>query len=159
MPPVFIALGSNLNSPRFQLDRAVEAFETHPEIHRLAVSAWLESEPMNCPNGSPPFFNGVMRLETTLSPDALFDFCQSLEVQAGRKPYAQRQMNEARPLDLDILFYGDLILKTPHLEIPHPRLHQRDFVLKPLVELDPTWEHSVLKRSMLQLLEDLHQIS
>jgi 2-amino-4-hydroxy-6-hydroxymethyldihydropteridine diphosphokinase len=156
---VFIALGSNLGNPAFQLERAVQAFNTHPEIHQLVVSTWLESEPMNCPEGSPAFLNGVMRFETTLTPEALFAFCQSLEAQAGRKAQAERVLNEARPLDLDILFYGDFILHTPYLEIPHPRLHQRAFVLKPLVELDATWVHPVLRRSMLQLLEDLHKIS
>ena len=151
MPTVFLGLGSNLNNPEVQLNQAVEALKTHPQIARIQRSAWHASSPMHCPEGSPDFLNGVVMLETTLTPDALHELCQSLEAQAGRLLREARLLNAPRPLDVDILFYGDLILNTTDLVIPHPRLQDRAFVLAPMLELAPTWEHPILKRSVTEL--------
>jgi 2-amino-4-hydroxy-6-hydroxymethyldihydropteridine diphosphokinase len=151
MPTVFLGLGSNLNNPETQLNQAVEGLSKHPQIEHLKRSAWHVSSPMHCPEGSPDFLNGVVMLETTLSPKALQAFCQCLEAQAGRHPLGTRLLNAPRPLDVDILFYGDLILQTADLVIPHPRLQDRAFVLEPMLELAPAWEHPILKHSIREL--------
>jgi 2-amino-4-hydroxy-6-hydroxymethyldihydropteridine diphosphokinase len=151
MPTVFLGLGSNLNNPEAQLNQAVETLKEHPEIRHLQRSSWHASSPMHCPEGSPDFLNGVIMLESTLPPDALHAFCQSLEIQAGRLPREARLLNAPRPLDVDILFYGDAIIHTAELVIPHPRLQDRAFVLAPMLELAPTWEHPILKRSVTEL--------
>jgi 2-amino-4-hydroxy-6-hydroxymethyldihydropteridine diphosphokinase len=151
MPIVFLGLGSNLNNPEAQLNHAVDSLKAHPHIQQLRQSQWYASTPMDCPEGSPDFLNGVLELHTTLSLNALHDFCQWLETQAGRLPEKDRLHHAPRPLDVDILFYGDLILHTPELIIPHPRLHERLFVLEPMLELAPSWEHPIFKQS-IQLL-------
>ncbi len=157
MPTVFLGLGSNLNNPDAQLNQAVDALKEHPEIRHLKRSQWHASPPMHCPEGSPDFLNGVVMFETALLPDALQAFCQFLEAQAGRLPKETRLLNAPRPLDVDILFYEDLILNTADLIIPHPRLQDRAFVLAPMLELAPGWEHPILKRSVSEL--DLAQKS
>ncbi|MFN9691702.1 MAG: 2-amino-4-hydroxy-6-hydroxymethyldihydropteridine diphosphokinase [Vampirovibrionales bacterium] len=157
MPTVFLGMGSNLDNPEAQLNQAVEAFTRHPQIEHLKRSSWHASSPMHCPEGSPDFLNGVVMLETTLSPKALQAFCQTLETQAGRPPLDTRLLNAPRPLDVDILFYGDLILQTADLVIPHPRLQDRAFVLEPMLELAPDWEHPILKLSVTALFKALSQ--
>lgn len=150
---VFLALGGNLKHPPEPLIQAVQALRSHAAISDLTHSRWRKTLPVNCPEGSPAFYNGVLRLKTSLSIDSLWDLCQALEREAGRLPPQIRGKNTPRALDIDLLFYDEQVLHTPVLQVPHPRLHERDFVLLPFLELAPDWQHPVFKTSMATLAQ------
>lgn len=144
---VYIALGTNLGNRLLNLRRAIDAFA--PDVHIVAESRVYETEPWGYAD-QPAFLNMAVHAETGLSPKRLLSFLKKLEAQLGRLPtfrYGPRQ------IDLDILFYDDLVLNTPPLVIPHPRLHERAFVLVPLADLAPALVHPVLRLSVAQLLE------
>jgi 2-amino-4-hydroxy-6-hydroxymethyldihydropteridine diphosphokinase len=131
----YIALGSNLDGPEAQLRRAVEALGCLPESRLVAVSSFYRSAPMG-PRDQPDYLNAVACLRTRLAPEALLDALQAIEAEQGRVREGSRRWGP-RPLDLDILLYGDLRLESEHLDIPHPGVFQRNFVLYPLHELRP----------------------
>lgn len=113
----------------------------------------------SAPVGGPPqpwYINCVLCIETSLSPQDLLAALQKLEVHHGR---VRLLRDGPRPLDLDILFYGDQIVHAPNLTIPHPRAHERSFVLQPMAELAPDFLHPVFQRTMRELLHDLHEPS
>ena len=112
----------------------------------------IETDPVGGPPQD-PFLNTVIELATTLPPRELLKESRRIEGELGRP--SARGRNEPRILDIDILFYGDIIVSEPELEIPHPRLHERAFVLQPLVELAPALRHPVLNRTAAELLADL----
>ncbi|MFZ1805478.1 MAG: 2-amino-4-hydroxy-6-hydroxymethyldihydropteridine diphosphokinase, partial [Nitrospira sp.] len=97
------------------------------------------------------FLNGVVQLETNITPRSLLSTLQEIERALDRD---EDNRSGPRTIDLDILFYGKHVIKEPGLTIPHPRLHQRRFVLMPMNELDPLWVHPTLNQSMAQLLND-----
>lgn len=147
MNTAWISAGSNIGDRRAQLGRAIAALEACGRV--IAVSSCYETEPVGY-DDQPWFLNLAAGLETRLTPHQLLSFCQSIELAQGRmRPFP----NAPRTLDLDILFYGDLILDRPDLVLPHPRLEDRRFVLEPLAEIAPLLRHPVLKRSVRQLLE------
>jgi 2-amino-4-hydroxy-6-hydroxymethyldihydropteridine diphosphokinase len=136
--PVGIALGSNLG------DRATEIEAGFSFLRELAAdgnvrrSPVIETVPVDCPPGSMVFLNAVAEIQLdpeTLPPEKLLRRLQAFEAQRGRP--SEHARNSARPLDLDILYYGDLVVQTPELTIPHPRIAERRFVLEPLAHLRP----------------------
>jgi 2-amino-4-hydroxy-6-hydroxymethyldihydropteridine diphosphokinase len=132
----YVGLGANLGSagstPAQTLVAATEALASLPQTRVDAVSRRYVSDPVDA--AGPPFFNQVVRLRTHLSAPDLLDHLQAIERDFGRtRPYR----NAPRTLDLDLLLLDDRIIDTPRLVVPHPRLHQRLFVLMPLAELDP----------------------
>ena len=136
IPEVIIALGANLGNPVAQLQKALARLQGFSSSPLLYSSVW-QSTPVDCPDGSPVFGNAVailapLPLET---PDSLLKKLQSVEQEFGRRP--KQVLNEPRPLDLDIVAWGDSVVSAPHLQIPHPRASQRRFVLAPLAELTP----------------------
>ncbi|HEX5054491.1 MAG TPA: pantoate--beta-alanine ligase [Planctomycetota bacterium] len=130
---VYVGLGSNEGDRRARLDLALQQLAAVPGIEVVRASAWRESElhGEGPPQGA--FLNGVAELRTTLTAAALLGVCQALEAAAGRSLPAPR--NHPRPLDLDILLYGDETIDTRALVVPHARLHEREFVTVPLAEL------------------------
>jgi len=134
MRPViaFLGLGSNLGDREAQLRTALERLSATPGVNVLQTSSLRETAPSGGP-AQGPFLNGACKLATTLSPHALLSVCQALELAAGRQLPAQR--HAPRPLDLDLLLYGELVIDTRELVVPHPRLFEREFVLQPLQEL------------------------
>jgi 2-amino-4-hydroxy-6-hydroxymethyldihydropteridine diphosphokinase len=134
--PVALALGANLGDRAANLDRAVALLAAGP-LRDVRHSRWYPSAPLECRPGAPPFLNGALIGTTALTPDELLAACQQTEAQLGRP--AQRAWHADRPLDVDILLYGQLVLDTPALRVPHPELHRRDFVLVPLAEVAPDW--------------------
>jgi 2-amino-4-hydroxy-6-hydroxymethyldihydropteridine diphosphokinase len=130
-----IALGSNLGDRYARLTHAVEALRKIHEQGDFLVSSFHETEPDNCPPKSPKFLNAVLELETSLEPQALLGRLQSLEREAGRSE--KHGFHTPRTLDLDILYYGTTILDTPGLQLPHPRMTERPFVMTPLAEIRP----------------------
>jgi len=146
---VYIALGTNLGERLNNLRAAIEAMG--PDIIVLAESHIYETPPWGYED-QPAFLNMVVKAETGLEPEALLRFLKQLEVQLGRE---QNFRWGPRLIDLDILFYGDLILDTPPLVIPHPRLHERAFVLVPLADVAPNLTHPVFQRSVNDLLVEI----
>ena len=133
----FVGLGANLpgshGTPREALDAAIAALDTLASSSLQKVSRLYVSDPVDATG--PSFFNRVAQLQTCLSPEALLDELQGIEDRFGReRPYR----NAPRTLDLDLLMVDDLQWQTPRLILPHPRMHERLFVLMPLAELDPT---------------------
>jgi 2-amino-4-hydroxy-6-hydroxymethyldihydropteridine diphosphokinase len=130
---VFIALGANLGDARAALDAAFVALAHLPHTSLRAASSLYTTAPIDA--GGPDYLNAVVMLATRLAPHALLTELQRIERALGReRPYR----NAPRTLDLDLLLYGDRRIETPELTVPHPRLHQRAFVLRPLAEIAPT---------------------
>ena len=128
----YIGLGANLGDAQASLRAALQALAALPGCRLLRVSSFYRSAPVDASGAD--FHNAVAALHTVLAPLALLDALQAIEQQFGReRPYA----NAPRTLDLDLLLFGDQQLHSPRLTLPHPRLHQRAFVLQPLLELSP----------------------
>jgi 2-amino-4-hydroxy-6-hydroxymethyldihydropteridine diphosphokinase len=131
MIDAYIALGSNLQQPLAQLQRATQAIAKLQGSTILSTSPVYRSAAVG-PGEQPDYLNAVLQLHTALAPLALLDALQEIETRQGRV----RELRwGARTLDLDILLYGDEAIQLPRLEIPHPRLAERDFVLYPLLEI------------------------
>ncbi len=129
----FIGLGANLDDPRDQVQRALGELARLPQSTLVARSTLWHSAPVGYAN-QPAFVNAVARLETGLSADALLDELQKVESAHGR---ARSFANAPRTLDLDLLLYGEEVRASPRLTLPHPRMHERAFVLNPLLEIAP----------------------
>lgn len=145
---VYIGLGSNIGSPSQQLDQALTSLSQLSSSVLIAHSAFYTSKPVG-PQDQPDFVNAAAKLKTTLSPDALLKQLQLIEINQGR--IKKRHWGE-RCIDLDILLYGNNTLNNEDLTIPHREIANRDFVLRPLLELnsdlslpDGTTLHSLLK--------------
>lgn len=134
MPTVYLGLGANLGKRRETIDAALARLADHPAICVGAVSALIETAPVGGPAGQPNYLNGAAAIETNLDPAALLAELKRIEHDLGRRDGPRWG---PRPIDLDILLYGDLALDTPDLTIPHPRLRERRFVLEPLAEIAP----------------------
>ena len=129
----YIGLGSNLADPSRQLEQAIAALKTLPQSRLSAFSSLYHSSPLG-PADQPDYVNAVAMLDTRLAPLALLDALQAIEQQQGR---VRGQHWGPRTLDLDLLLYGNERIEYPRLQVPHPQLSKRDFVLIPLAELAP----------------------
>lgn len=150
---VYIGFGSNVGDRVDFCDRAVTLLSLLPHSQLTGISLLYEAEPVN--DGSNPgdgwFLNGVVQLETDITPKSLLGVLREIEWSLGR---ARDNRSGPRTIDLDILFYGDRVINEADLVVPHPRLHQRRFVLMPLSELDPLLVHPIRKRSVNQMLAE-----
>jgi 2-amino-4-hydroxy-6-hydroxymethyldihydropteridine diphosphokinase len=148
MARVFVGLGSNLGDRESTLRAAVGRLRGMPEVEVRGVSTLRDTDPVG-PVAQPRFLNGVVELETELSPRLLLGALLELERAFGRDRSVVPAQGP-RTLDLDLLLYDDRTISEPGLEVPHPRLHERRFVLQPLAELDPDLQ--VPGRGPVQLL-------
>ena len=134
MTVAYIGIGSNVGERREFVRRAVAALDGDPGIEVLAASSLYETTPI----GGPPqrsFVNLVAKIDTSLEPRSLLELCKAIESRLGRQPSDMRW--GPRVADLDVLLFGDEKVNEANLEIPHPRMAQRKFVLVPLLEIDP----------------------
>lgn len=146
-----IALGSNMGDSRRLIGDALETLRASNDIKELRSSSLIVTKPYGYTEQA-DFLNGAVLCRTLLSPQALLRFLQSVEQDAGRV----REIHWGpRTLDLDLIFYDDAIIRTPTLTVPHPDMHNRDFVLRPASELMPEYVHPVLGVTVQQLLERL----
>jgi len=153
---VFLALGGNLGNPLEAFKSAVEKLQRHPRISLQGTSSLYRTPAVGGPAGQPDYLNTVIELQTDLSPYELLDFCQQIENAAGRT----REVRwGARTLDIDLLLYGQQRLNTVKLQLPHPRLQERNFVLVPLVELAADFIHPVQQQTVAELLARLPKVA
>jgi 2-amino-4-hydroxy-6-hydroxymethyldihydropteridine diphosphokinase len=152
---ILIGLGANLPTSEFGPPVAgCEAALVELDNRGLRVAArsrWYTSAPVP-PSDQPWFVNGVARVETALTPDAVLAVLHAVERRFGR---VRTVRNAARTLDLDLLAYGDVVLREGEVVVPHPRLHERAFVLLPLAEVAPGWRHPVLGLTAAAMVEAL----
>ena len=148
---IFLSLGTNLGDRAANLRSAVSALA--PPMRVVRESSIYETAPWGFEDQS-HFLNMVVEAETDLAPLDLLKYLKTLETELGRTPTFRYG---PRLIDLDILFYDELILQKPELTIPHPRLHERAFVLVPLADLAPNFIHPVLQKTIQQLLDNINR--
>lgn len=153
MASVYIGLGTNLGNREANLELAIRLFK--PEFTVRKVSPVYETDPLYR-LGQPQFFNAVCCVETTLSPEAALEKCKAIERAMGRK---KGDTHDPRIIDVDILFYDDVVLKTADLTIPHPRLHERAYMLVPLSKIAPRFVNPATGKTVMQMLRALGRFS
>ena len=154
MPTVaYIGVGSNLEHRDQNIQKAREAVFAHPAVRFLPSAPIYETLPFE----GPPqglYLNTVWEIETNLSAHELLSLLLTIENRIGR---VRLEKNGPRLIDLDVLFFGDEIIQDPNLQVPHPRLQERWFVLKPLWDLRADLVHPILKKSVCELLDEVHE--
>ncbi|NLB72121.1 MAG: 2-amino-4-hydroxy-6-hydroxymethyldihydropteridine diphosphokinase [Chloroflexi bacterium] len=149
MTLVYLGLGTNLGDRRANLEKAIKAINQKMIVLRKSsvyeTKAWGYTE-------QPDFLNQVIEVSTDLSPLSLLNFLKRTETELGR---VENFRYGPRLIDVDILFYGELIRNTARLQIPHPKLHERAFVLVPMAELEGEFVHPVLEKTIAELLENV----
>jgi 2-amino-4-hydroxy-6-hydroxymethyldihydropteridine diphosphokinase len=144
---VYIGLGSNLGDRESFLRQAILRLAKIDGLEITAVSAIYASQPVDMADESPPFLNQVLRAEYLFTPDELLPAVELIEIELGR---ADKGAHLARSIDIDILIFGGRRIKTDRLEIPHPRMLHRPFVLVPLLEIDSTLAHPATGKKLSQ---------
>lgn len=130
---VAFSLGSNIGNRLATLEAACDRLAD--ALGNLRLSQVYETEPVDCPEGSPPYLNACVEAYTALEPEKVLELCQNIEKALGRTRTGA--YHEPRTCDIDLLYYGNITMDTPTLTLPHPRAHQREFVLRPLCDIDP----------------------
>jgi 2-amino-4-hydroxy-6-hydroxymethyldihydropteridine diphosphokinase len=148
---VYFGLGSNMGTREENLDRALELLSQRMRLGK--VSSIYDTDPLGNVN-QPRFLNMVCQAFTRLSPEGLLALAKGIESKMGR----HGKSGEPRPIDIDILLYGDKVMETPELIIPHPKLMERAFVLIPLVEIAPDLVHPVSGKTMKELLKAVKEV-
>ncbi len=141
---VYLSLGSNLGNRQENLDRALKLLSERMRMGK--VSSIYDTEPIG-PIDQPRFLNLAAEAFTNLKPEGLLMMVKGIEQKMGR----YSRSGEPRIIDIDIIFYGDQVIDTPELKIPHPEMSRRSFVLMPLTEIAPDFIHPVLKKSVKEL--------
>lgn len=148
---VYVGIGSNLGDTEANIRDAVSMIRESEKIRDVNMSGLMTTRPYGVKD-QPDFLNGAVSFETFLQPRELLRFLQDIELKLKRE---RKEHWGPRTIDLDILFYDDQVITEPDLRIPHPEISKRDFVLKPLCELDPYLIHPVYRKQVSQLLEEL----
>jgi 2-amino-4-hydroxy-6-hydroxymethyldihydropteridine diphosphokinase len=152
MVAAYMAVGSNLGDRAKSIYDAVARLSQVRGVRLLKVSNLMENPAVGGPPGAPPYLNGAISVETELGSHALLHELLTIEQELGR---TRRVKWEPRCIDLDLLLYGDQIISSQELIIPHPLMHERAFVLRPLAEIAPEVVHPALQMSIRGLLENI----
>lgn len=160
----FVALGANLGNPVAQLTAARRAIAAHPAFDSIVASSLYRTEAIGSLTPQPDYVNAVVRLNTSLTSLATWRILEAIERAIGRVRSGER--NAARQIDIDLLLFDDEIVSTDELTLPHPRMHERAFVLRPLLELAPAtvipkhgWARSLLAAVATQRCERIAESS
>jgi len=148
----YVALGSNLGDREANIRSAVMLLDKLEDVAVKRISTLFENPAVGGPAGAPDFLNASCAIETTLTARELLHRMLGVERSMGRQ---RREKWAPREIDLDLLLYGDVVINEPGLVVPHPLMHQRIFVLKPLAEIAPRAIHPILKINIGDLLENL----
>ncbi len=148
-----IALGSNLGDRGETLLNAARLLDVTDGIRVLKISQFITTEPVGGPDDQEKYLNGAATVETDLSPRELLSTLATIEHACGRRRKTEPRWGP-RTCDLDILLIGDTVIQTEELTIPHPRMHQRLFVLRPLASIAPDAVHPVLGKTVVDMLID-----
>ena len=146
---VYLGLGSNLGDRKRNIEKAIDLLGKTSNIKTSSISKFYETAPIGLKD-QPNFLNAAIKVETTLKPLKLLAVCQSIERRLKR---VRTIRWGPRTIDIDILLYGDLIIKSDKLTIPHPEMHKREFVLKPLNDIAPSVIHSLNGKTVAELYE------
>jgi len=153
MTLALVALGTNLGDRQSNLDRATQLLAAVPGVRLIAASGSHATQPIGGPSGQGDFLNAAALFETSLEPAALFAAMQDVETALGRRRDGPRW--SPRPIDLDLLLYGSLVLETAKLTVPHPRMAFRRFVIEPAAEVAPTMMHPTIGWTLAELRDHL----
>lgn len=151
MQRIGLALGSNSGDRLALLEAACDHLSA--AFGNLRLSQVYETEPVGCPPGSPAFLNACVEVCSSLPPHKVLEICLSIERELGRT--RNGVYGAARTCDIDLIYYGDHVVNSPELTLPHPRAHQRRFVLQPLCDIDPTLTLPGQAETVVQLLAKL----
>ena len=146
---VYLSLGSNVGDREANLRNAIAKLRELGDV--IAVSSFFETEPVEF-TAQPWFLNCAVAMRTELMPSTFLSRVMAIEQQMGRR---RTQPKGPRTLDIDVLLFGNAVIHSAQLEVPHPAMHERKFVLEPLAEIAPEARHPVLKRTVRELLEEL----
>lgn len=150
---VYISIGTNLGDKEKNYTDALRHIASIAGVKIIKESKRYKTEALTTGDAQPAYINGAIKIETTLLPETLLDELQRIEQLMGRE--ADHKKWDPRVIDLDILFYGDLVIKSGRLTIPHPELSKRMFVLEPLCDIGAELLHPVLKKTIRELKESL----
>lgn len=155
---VYLALGSNLGDRAATLARAVLALDDMPGTKVMATAGLHETKPVGGPPGQGDYLNSACAVETDLEPQPFLVEIHRIERRLGRRREEEERWGP-RHIDIDIIFWGDMLLDGPELTVPHPRMHERAFVLRPLADIAPDYRHPKLGSSVRELLDILERKS
>ena len=154
---ILVAIGSNLSSKEFgkPIDNCYEVLKVLSKMFILKKkSSFYKSEPI--PKSNQPWYvNGVIEIASSADPHKILEILLNIENSFGRQ---RKKKNESRVIDLDLLSYNDKLIETNSLVLPHPRMHLRNFVLKPILDIDPNWIHPLLKKTVKELIKEIDNI-
>lgn len=148
----YIAVGANIGSRRKTIDAAIAGIDRRNGIRVVCRSDLIETEPIGGPVDQPKYLNGAIEVKTTLTARQLLDGLLAVESALGR---VRIERWGPRVIDLDLVLFGDEVIRDRKLTIPHPHMHQRGFVLQPLAQIAPQARHPILNKTVIELLAEL----